>query len=352
MNVNINVNNNSHIEINSLPNDNNSSNQSKIIQSITHCFEITNLHEEGFTSLLGLTDSKLVTGSKYCLSLWEINYTTKQCTNLHNNTKAHDDWINYISKLNESKIISCSADKTIKIWNISISNKLSSETIFSFHTDWVFQVIPLTNNRIASLSLDKTIKLYNIVDYKPISIPFEKQQHFISCLFQLQKQKEVLSFSLIGNNENENTLMFYSLIQPYKLIGKIDGVCTGSMLGMVELESGFLALIRKLPSPKRIIIVDPFKFLIVNEIIDSEYMFQEGTGTLCALRENSFIYVHCGCVCQVMYAEGEYKIVFKTKKDKDELFGGGGIMMVDKNDLFISRTSNGNKGVNIYKMIY
>ena len=73
----------------------------------------------------------------------------------------------FISQLDKCKIISCSIEWNIIIWNI---NKIffSVEKVIEEHTASVWKVISLSKNRIASSSYDATIKIYN--KYPPYSL--------------------------------------------------------------------------------------------------------------------------------------------------------------------------------------
>ncbi len=66
----------------------------------------------------------------------------------------HSDWIRHIVKLSNEQIISCSDDKTIKIWNTNTNKCL--ETIEA-HSDAIYHLDKLSSELIASCSGDKSI---------------------------------------------------------------------------------------------------------------------------------------------------------------------------------------------------
>ena len=74
--------------------------------------------------------------------------------NLNNENKTFDDL-----NLTGSKLISCSADKTIKIWDLETFECLKT---LNGHSDRVKKIEKLPNDRILSCSSDHTIKLWDI----------------------------------------------------------------------------------------------------------------------------------------------------------------------------------------------
>jgi len=74
---------------------------------------------------------------------------------------AHDKWIFKVLLLKDGRFVTCSADKTIRIWNF---NKSIPEKVLTEHTGSVNNIILLRNGRLCSASQDKTIKIWNIED--------------------------------------------------------------------------------------------------------------------------------------------------------------------------------------------
>jgi len=62
----------------------------------------------------------------------------------------HEDEVWNAEKISNEKLVSCSFDKTIRIWNLN-----SAE-------DWVTCIVKLSNENIVSCSEDKTIKVWNV----------------------------------------------------------------------------------------------------------------------------------------------------------------------------------------------
>ena len=127
----------------------------------------------------------------------------------------------YISQLDKCKIMSCSIEGDIIIWNI---NKIffSVEATLSEHTDSVWKVIPISNNRIASCSYDTTIKIYK--KYSPYSlIATMSGNDLLVCSIIQIKGKEIL----VSASDDTN-LIFWNL-KTYKKEHSIMGVdCSGN----------------------------------------------------------------------------------------------------------------------------
>jgi WD40 repeat protein len=91
----------------------------------------------------------------------------------------HKDTINDVINLNNNKIISCSDDRTIRIWDFQLSSTYSSgtpsrrarssgicEAILYGHNDAVEKIYILPKNLIGSISKDKSIKIWDIQTYE------------------------------------------------------------------------------------------------------------------------------------------------------------------------------------------
>ena len=107
--------------------------------------------------------------------------------------KAHNDWVQKLLILKNGKVISCSQDHTLKLWDFmtdDISVQKTPIFVYKGHTDSVTDVIQYTNEKMVSISRDKTLKQWNIFKGKEISsynciMPF-------SCLKQISDTKIAL----------------------------------------------------------------------------------------------------------------------------------------------------------------
>ena len=61
--------------------------------------------------------------------------------------------------LNAKQFVSCSYDKTLKLWNVDSSTAVMT---YSGHTNTVWGVCALNAKQFVSSSGDKTLKLWNV----------------------------------------------------------------------------------------------------------------------------------------------------------------------------------------------
>ena len=75
-------------------------------------------HKENVSSVIELTDSKIVTGDyKGCISLFSIDYVNDKWEKLKE-LQGHDDCINSLCELSNNRVVSSSGDNTLKVWTI------------------------------------------------------------------------------------------------------------------------------------------------------------------------------------------------------------------------------------------
>jgi WD40 repeat protein len=89
-----------------------------------------------------------------------------------------------------NKLISCSEDKTIRVWNL---NSGSCMRTLAGHADSVFCLQTLENGEIASISFDKTIKLWHVQTGKCLDTLEHSNNGY--CFKQLSKHEFVVGSS-------------------------------------------------------------------------------------------------------------------------------------------------------------
>ena len=117
---------------------------------------ILNNHKEWINCLTILKDGRLVS----CSRDNSIIIYNKETYKTDLTIKEHKDWVLCITTLKSGILTSCSADKTIKLFNIK-DNEYNILQTLNYHKDWVYKIIELKNNSLVSCSGDNSIIFYN-----------------------------------------------------------------------------------------------------------------------------------------------------------------------------------------------
>ena len=70
----------------------------------------------------------------------------------------HTSGVYSVIKLNETTIVSGSADNTLRVWNLTNN----TSRVLIGHTNWVRSVIKLNETTIVSESLDRTLRVWDL----------------------------------------------------------------------------------------------------------------------------------------------------------------------------------------------
>ena len=303
---------------------------------------IKNIHSLKVTCLIQLNDLRIATGNKdISISIFVINHSTNKWHQCIQQQDCHEGSIISLCEVIHSsihKLISCSSDFSFKIWNIMPNELLLIKTIIS-HTHWVNKVISLTNGRIASCSIDHTIKIWESFDPFQLLLTLKESNEIVSILQLKGKEELVISC--------RNKYISFWNINKYVKEHIVNGYYVSMPNHMIELQNGNIALSNSTNYPNKIIIIDPFHYTIITEIIDTTYI--NGTGSLSVFANESFIYTCLGRICQIAFINNNYQLVFKQKAKFQELFGSNGVIVTYNDKYIITSTLNGNNGINIYK---
>ena len=197
-------------------------NQFKVIKTI-------NQHNDEVRNLIKLNDNRIVTCSyDNTIKVFEIfedlryrGFTIKK----------HSSSVTYIALINPNKIVSCSSDRTIKFISINESLYKCEFTIEKAHRDIITKVIFLSCNRIASCSNDKSIKIWKSnfpYSDTPISV-LNGHNDKVSSIIQLVGTEYLLSGS------HDSTLRIWSLIS-YQCVSVISDVYTESANSLLQYD--------------------------------------------------------------------------------------------------------------------
>jgi WD40 repeat protein len=306
------------------------------IKTTENIINMNNLHKAPITSLLQLTDQRILTGSiDGSLSICSINYTSNEYLQEIIYEQAHISKITYLCELPNNRFISCSQYNGIKIWEISQKEFVLIHLIGN-HYAKVCKVIPLSEERFASCSEDKTIQIWsNKEPYNQLNIISQKGE--VHSILQLQNNKNIIVAS-VWNGLN-GCVNFISV--PKGNIQKsINGVYTFYQNGMVELVNGHI-VISNSKYPYNIVIVDSEKYIIIKEITNEEVI--TCYTSLCVLNYDSFIFL---CDNNVIQVESKDYNVISVHKNEQAL-NVSAIIKVETGKYIIG--ANNNNGVFVMK---
>jgi WD40 repeat protein len=273
----------------------------KPLSSLTPVIDVKNVHS--VWAMLELSDKRIITGGDDgSIAVCSLYLNTRTwCLDIKKH-QAHDERINAFCELTFNRVVSCSKDKSIKIWKVSDKDLSIIKTI-STHVGTVRKVITLTNNRFASCSWDKTIKIFNCDNtYDEVETIHEGCP--VASLLQLKSKEEIVC------NGANTTISFWN-ISTYKRDHVVKGVRTGSCNGMLEISKYRLLAVASV-FDACIFMVDTNTYTVVANIKEKQYITKDdNVCSLCLLNNYSFIYTHSDSVCQIAL-EG-YDVVFKTQ---------------------------------------
>ena len=120
------------------------------------------------------------------MKIWKIE--TGECLKT---IKAHTRVINKITLISDNRFVTCSADKTIKLFDLNTFECIGT---FIGHTKEVCSVAKISNERIVSCSDDKTLRIWNINSGKCLKI-LKGHEKYVSSLIVLSDTQKIISGS-------------------------------------------------------------------------------------------------------------------------------------------------------------
>lgn len=183
-------------------------------------------HTESICSILFLKDGRLATSSCDC-SINVINITTLQVE--ISIPSAHNSSIFYISQLHNQNVITCSSDRTIKIWEISESKYKNLATILG-NSSSILKVIPITKDRFASCFEFGNIKIWSSNPPYRELIELHDKHTSLTSIIQLKQNGQLVSCS------SQKKINFWNL-DKYQLVHSIKGISCVWRNGMVEVSN-------------------------------------------------------------------------------------------------------------------
>lgn len=196
----------------------------------------------------------------------------------------HNDWVSYVSILENGDLISSSYDFTIRIWEI-YQNNYKCVKIINSHTDIVSKAIQITGMRIGSCSHDSTIRIYK--SHYPFECIKVLKGHtgFIKNLIELKGKNYICSCG------KDSTLRFWNTSN-FSCEKVVKGISCCSNNALAEIQGNQLLI-----GDKVIMIVDLQTFQLKTKIklndvkIRKAYCFLElGDNTvLCGIEKGMLV---------------------------------------------------------------
>jgi WD40 repeat protein len=146
----------------------------------------------------------------------EIKIFDKNISLIQNIKNGHNDDIIYVDIKDENNFITCSGDKSIKIW-IKKENKFQIyHNIINAHINRINKVIYCSNGNIISCSNDKTIKIWEEKNKKYELITILNNINFVKSILFLEDMNKLVSSGIEGTkiwNINDNHMKNINLIK-------------------------------------------------------------------------------------------------------------------------------------------
>ena len=305
-------------------------------------FQINNIHQSEITSLLSLSNGKIVSGgSDGSIYIGSLNYINNSFNSNINKQNAHNGWIISLCEIHSSLLISGGQDSYIKIWNIS-PNELTLLTILNKHTKTINKIIYVhKNNDFISCSDDHTINIWNSI-YPFNNILTLQENKFIWSLKHLNSNNNILIANCIGY------LSFWNL-KSFVKETVIKGVYTGCPNGIIELQKKKHVVVSLYKKPFYLVVIDVEKYIILTKIKDNKYI--PYNSSLCPIDEVSFVFIYKGCFVIISYNETDnsfYKIDHKIILNKENFDGYFTTVVIENGQYLLC--NNKNKGIGVIKI--
>ena len=156
--------------------------------NIKNFFKCINNHSDTINYLGKLKDGRLVSCSDdYTLKIFKKNTFEIQLS-----IKEHSKRVNSFTQINDGRIISCSGDETMKIIKLIKDDIYEIHQTLIGHTNDVFKIIEIRKNELISISRDKTMKIWIL-----------NNENKFECITTLVFENKVSNGNILKLNEKE-----------------------------------------------------------------------------------------------------------------------------------------------------
>ena len=171
------------------------------------------------------------------IKIWNINNFNQNIQILQGHTGSVNS-LCYL-QLNTDCLISCSNDRSIKVWRRGGENYGLSSTIIDAHPREVNALLKLPNNQLASSSADGSIKIWLIIPHNnQIVLLFQRQmtanERSVRCLILSSNLKEIIS----GSEDETIKIWNYLTGELIRTLPNVNSVCSLILLTNERFASG------------------------------------------------------------------------------------------------------------------
>ena len=163
-------------------------------------------HSNWVRQVMFLPDGRLVScSSDGTIKIWNAENGKELCQ-----LNGHHQAVLSIALLPNGCLVSGSIDKTIKIWDLE---KQKAIRTISGHSDWVVSMRVLKNGKMASYSKDDTIKIWNLNSKKDepvLTLKGHGNNDFAIQMFAVLSNRNLVTCSLHKDKEEECILRVWS----------------------------------------------------------------------------------------------------------------------------------------------
>ena len=310
------------------------------------------LHSDEIWSLIsiGKEYKRIATSSKDgSICICTIDYLSQKWSCDIKKENAHDAGIPSLCEIPNERIISCSDDYTIKIWNVSQYELTHLQTLPK-QNDYLAKVHYFPNDKFISCSLDSSIIIWNSNEPYDIQTVFQEEEQGRSWdIINLSKGDIVVTSC--STSSAKNYISFWDVCEKNKMHSIVtNGVYKCN--GLVEVinnnrndteEMNCIAVCLSKYKGTYIAVVDVRDYCVVKEIWDSDVI--SDASMLRVIGNESLVYVANGGLIQVSIKS--WDVVYKGKG----LYGvkgmAGGVVVKDGEYVV---TNNESEGISVIKV--
>ena len=174
-------------------------------------------------NIILLKDGRLATSSSdKTIRIYDKNTYQNNIT-----LEGHLSFVEYISQDQETEnILSCSNDRSIRIWAKKENTFKCIKSIVNAHNDNITKVIPIDEERMASCSRDMTIKIWESKSSYELITTLD-HGNYVSSIIKIKNLEQLISAS------SPDAIVKVWNLKTYKQIFKIPMTCTNAN-SMVE----------------------------------------------------------------------------------------------------------------------